>query len=60
MTKAVGERELVLEILLEVLEKGAYAHIVLRNVLSKYQYLDKRERAENKMIPKFTKNMDDV
>ena len=29
MTKAVGERELVLEILLEVLEKGAYAHIVL-------------------------------
>lgn len=45
MTKAVGERELVLEILLEVLEKGAYAHVVLRNVLSKYQYLDKRERA---------------
>lgn len=45
MTKSVGERELVLEILLEVLEKGAYGHIVLRNVLSKYQYLDKRERA---------------
>lgn len=45
MTKAVNERELVLEILLEVLEKGAYSHVVLRNVLSKYQYLDKRERA---------------
>lgn len=45
MTKPVGERELVLEILLEVLEKGAYGHVVLRNVLSKYQYLDKRERA---------------
>lgn len=45
MIKAVNERELVLEILLEVLEKGAYSHVVLRNVLSKYQYLDKRERA---------------
>lgn len=45
MYKAVSERELVLEILLEVAEKGMYSHIVLRDVLSKYQYLDKKERA---------------
>lgn len=45
MNKAVNERELVLEILMEVTEKGVYSHIVLRGVLSKYQYLDKKERA---------------
>lgn len=45
MNKAVSERELVLAILLEVLEEGKYSHIVLNDVLSKYQYLDKKERA---------------
>lgn len=45
MTKAVGERELVLGILLEVTENGQYSHLVLRDVLNKYQYLDKKERA---------------
>ena len=45
MNKAVSERELVLAILIEVLEEGKYSHIVLRDVLSKYQYLDKKERA---------------
>lgn len=38
-------RELVLGILLEVLRDGEYSHIALRNVLIKYQYLDKKERA---------------
>ncbi len=38
-------RELVLGILLEVTRDGEYSHIALRNVLEKYQYLDKRERA---------------
>ena len=38
-------RELVLGILLEVTRDGEYSHIALRNVLSKYQYLDKKERA---------------
>ena len=38
-------RELVLGILLEVTRDGEYSHIALRNVLTKYQYLDKRERA---------------
>ncbi len=45
MTKSVNEREIVLEILMEVTENGQYSHIVLRDVLSKYQYLEKRERA---------------
>lgn len=45
MTKPVSERELVLGILLEITEHGMYSHIVLRDVLGKYQYLDKKERA---------------
>ena len=38
-------RELILGVLLEVTRDGEYSHIALRNVLSKYQYLDKKERA---------------
>ena len=45
MTKAVNERELVLGILLEITKNGEHEHIILRNPLSKYQYLEKRERA---------------
>lgn len=45
MTKAINEREIVLAVLTEVTEKGQYSHRILRDVLSKYQYLDKRERA---------------
>lgn len=45
MTKGISERELVLGILLEVTEKGEYSHLVLRSVLEKYQYLEKKERA---------------
>ena len=45
MTKPVNEREIVLAVLMEVTENGAYSHVVLREVLEKYQYLEKRERA---------------
>ena len=45
MTKSINERELVLGILLEVTRDGEHSHIALRNVLNKYQYLDKKERA---------------
>lgn len=45
MTKEVSERELVLGILLAVTRDGEYSHIALRSVLSKYQYLEKKERA---------------
>lgn len=38
-------RELVLGVLLEVTRDGEYSHVSLRNVLTKYQYLDKRDRA---------------
>ena len=41
----MNTRELILEILLEVIEKGNYSHLVIRNVLDKYQYLEKQERA---------------
>lgn len=45
MTDAVNTRELILAILLEVTEEGRYSHLVIRTVLDKYQYLEKRERA---------------
>ena len=38
-------RELALGILLEVSAGEEYSHIALRNVLDKYQYLEKQERA---------------
>lgn len=45
MTDSVNTRELVLEMLIEINEKGQYSHLVLRDVLGKYQYLSKQERA---------------
>lgn len=45
MTKSVNTRELILGILLEVTENDSYSHLIIRNVLDKYQFLDKQERA---------------
>lgn len=45
MTKSVNEREIVLAVLTEVTENGMYSHLILRDVLNKYQYLEKRERS---------------
>lgn len=45
MTKEMNERELVLGILMEVTKEGKKSHLVIRSVLEKYQYLDKRQRA---------------
>ena len=45
MTDSVNTRELVLGILMEVTSENSYSHLVLRAVLEKYQYLDKKERA---------------
>lgn len=45
MDNSVNTRELVLEMLIEILEKEQYSHLVLRAVLDKYQYLTKQERA---------------
>lgn len=41
----VSVRELALDVLIEVLEKGAYSHKTIRATLEKYQYLEKRDRA---------------
>ena len=41
----VNTREIILDMLIEICEKGAYSHVVLRQSLRKYQYLDKRDRA---------------
>lgn len=45
MTKKADSRELALGILMEVTQGKEYSHIALRNVLEKYQYLEKQERA---------------
>lgn len=48
MTKQNGptkERELILDILMEILEHGSYSHVVLKKALDKYQYLEKQSRA---------------
>ena len=42
---AINTREIILDMLCEICEKGSYSHIVLRQTLRKYQYLDKRDRA---------------
>ena len=41
----VNTRALALDFLLETAEKGGYSHVVMRGMLEKYQYLDKKERA---------------
>ncbi|WP_333652812.1 16S rRNA (cytosine(967)-C(5))-methyltransferase RsmB [Lacrimispora sp.] len=45
MTKDTDSREIALDILMEILERGNYSHLVLRQALNKYQYLDKTERS---------------
>lgn len=45
MTNNVNTRALALEMLAAINEEGQYSHLVLRDVLDKYQYLSKQERA---------------
>lgn len=45
MTKIINEREIALEILLEIEKEGVPGHLALRRVLEKYQYIDKKDRA---------------
>lgn len=42
---SVNQREIVLDILMEINEKGEFSHNVLKAALTKYQYLEKQERA---------------
>lgn len=50
MTKEPALREIILDILMEVLEKNKYSHLVLSQALSKYQYLEKADRSFIKRI----------
>lgn len=43
--RGLENREIVLDILTEVLERGSFVHLVLNQALQKYQYLDKPDRA---------------
>ena len=45
MAEQINIRELILEALLETDRNGAFSHIVIRNVLEKYQFLPKNERS---------------
>ena len=45
MTKPVNTREIILGILWEITEEERYSHVVIRETLEKYQYLEKRDRA---------------
>ena len=45
MTDHINAREIVLDMLLEVIEGDKYSHTVLNQTLKKYQHLEKQERA---------------
>ena len=42
LDRGLENREIVLDILTEVLEQGAFVHLVLNQALQKYQYLARR------------------
>ena len=50
----VNIRELAVEVLLEILEKDKFSHLVLRDVLDKYDYLEGRDKAFLKRITEGT------
>lgn len=45
MTNTVNNREIALDILMEINENDQYLHVLLGEALRKYQYLEKNERA---------------
>ena len=45
MTTDTNSREIVLDILTEILEERKLSHLVLQQALEKYQYLEKQDRA---------------
>lgn len=50
MTKEPAVREIILDVLMEVLEKKQYSHTVLSLALTKYQYMEKQDRSFMKRI----------
>lgn len=47
-------RELILDMLMEIFEKGSYSHLVIRDVLNKYDYMDSRDKAFVKRVTEGT------
>lgn len=47
-------RELAVEMLLEIVEKDSYSHLVVRDVLNKYNYMDGRDKAFLKRVTEGT------
>ncbi len=47
-------RELILEMLIEILEKDGYSHLVIRGVLDKYNYIESRDKAFMKRVTEGT------
>lgn len=47
-------RELAVNMLLEIVEQNKYSHLVIRNVLDKYNYMDGRDKAFLKRITEGT------
>ena len=45
MTNGVNVRDLALECLLSITRDGNFSHLVMQDVLTKYQYLEKQERS---------------
>lgn len=45
MTNGVNVRDVALECLLSITRDGNFSHLVMQDVLSKYQYLEKQERS---------------
>ena len=55
MIKRANTRELVLGILLEIKQNtNEYSHIVIRDVLEKYQYMEQQDRAFIKRVSEGT------
>lgn len=50
----VNTREIVLDCIIEILEKKQYSHYVMKQVLDKYGYLDKQERSFIKRVTEGT------
>lgn len=50
----VNTREIVLDCLMEILEKKQYSHYVMKQVLDKYGYLDKKDRSFIKRVTEGT------
>ena len=51
---SVNEREIVLDCLVEINEKGALSHLVLSDVLEKYDYLPQEKKAFIKRVTEGT------